>query len=636
MIHMLEGATADQRSVITFKDGRALVLAGPGSGKTGVITSRIGYLMDHWKVPSSRILTVTFTTSAAAEMQRRATERFPQAAEAVFGTFHSVFYQIIRSSGYYQGFTFLSPYEQKQIIEAVIRHFPTDNDIIQKDPAALLSDISYQKNTGKERGQGSRFFAAYTQECRLRGKLDFDDILLFCRELLWEKSEVRQFWQKRFSYLQIDEFQDINLLQYEIMSLLAEECGNLVAVGDDDQAIYSFRGSDPSLMKRFEQEGDVKRITLSRNFRCDPAIADAAQISISHNGERFEKRSVSEVKESRGEVLIEHYESAAGEGKGILECLKGYDLQREKVAILVRTNREMENYASLLIAAGIPFFIREKRRKLYELESVRDFAAFIRFLHGSGERSALLRFMNKPQRGLLRGALSERRVDIDRVASGLYERGLTEAARDWEKFAGQLAFARSLDLFAAKQYFFKTMGYESYIRSLEEKEREEGLEGMAFLEGFEGTTKPAEFLEQLRSYEKSFLQQPDQKSPLPGNGIMIMTYHGAKGLEFDRVLLPGVCDGAVPKGRGLTGEQLAEERRMFYVAMTRARHTLLISWYGVESRLSLFVKELQPYISSNSRLSRYSSKASITASNSSSSSMSESSGSSLGSSGFSL
>ena len=300
------GVSPPQQRAIMYQNGQMLVLAGPGSGKTKVITLRVRYLIEEFGIPPEQILTITFTRAAAAEMKLRAVRECSRAKRAVFGTFHSVFYQIIRSSGYFQGFTFLSPFEQKEILTQAVRNictkegavsgkvFSKDGDM-RFDVWQMLSDIAYYKNTDRLReSAGEDFlpvFDEYMSLCREQKKLDFDDVLSGAADVLENRDEILSFWQKRFSYIQIDEFQDINPVQYRVVRLLSGKSGNLFVVGDDDQAIYSFRGSSPSFMKLFlDDHPKAQKVMLETNYRSVPAIIAVSEKCIKNNEDRFDKR----------------------------------------------------------------------------------------------------------------------------------------------------------------------------------------------------------------------------------------------------------------------------------------------------------------------------------------------------------
>ncbi len=620
------GATKAQLEAMHFGLGQMLILAGPGSGKTRVITGRIRYLIEEKGVSPQQILTITFTKSAALQMKRRAIEECNAARQSVFGTFHSFFYQILRTSGYYQGFSFISPYQQQKIIKSLLERSPI------KDPQLAVSAISYWKNTGKTPPQMAgdeieKLAKAYIQECRDRRKLDFDDLLLSCKQELSGKPALLSFWKKRFTYIQIDEFQDINPIQYEIVRLLCGESGNLFVVGDDDQSIYSFRGSDPSYMKLFlEDYPHAKTCMLNINFRCGKDIVTSSLRCISNNQNRFEKQIIAAETAEPGRVEILAFDSEEAETAFVIQQL----LQPEgdetsataattavadataaadatvataattatatTAAILVRTNAEMERFAADLVSRKIPFFIREKRKNELATEAVTDFMAFLRFSclacgPKDCRRKDLLAFMNKPEKGLSRRVLTGEIVDPREVLIECERQGDAALGNRFQKLFTKLSIPKDLDYFGALTFFWKTLGYETYCKQMAEGIREKNEASVSRLFSLTHIKTPAEFLAFYEEYERGILQQPAAETPVPEDRPVIMTYHGAKGLEFDNVFLPGVNEGAVPHGRNLTAGETEEERRMFYVAMTRAKERLVMS-YVTFREASIFLEEL--------------------------------------------
>ena len=592
----MKSATERQRQAIVFDKGQLLVAAGPGSGKTRVITGRVRYLIEEKKIPPEQILTITFTRSAAAEMKHRAAAMCRAAQRAVFGTFHSVFYQILVSSGYYRGFRFLSPYEQKQILLKAEKLIPEEKQLY-KDAERTLSAISRAKNTGELPPQTEEIYRAYLKECRLEKRLDFDDILLLCEDLLKRRREIRCFWQKRFSYIQIDEFQDINAVQFRIIKILAGEHKNLFVVGDDDQAIYSFRGASPAFMRTFQKDyPGAGRIDLDLNFRSDPRIVSLSGACIAHNTDRLEKhiRCAGQQEEPLEEaVVFRHFSSRTKETEAVkneLSKLPGMWSENHRVtaAVLCRTNAAMEQYAAAMAASGIPFFIREKRKMLYQEEVCRDYRAFLRFLYRGSKRADLFCFLDKIRGELPRSIFEEETVELERSM-----RCYPAFAKELEQLKERLSLARGLDHFGSFHFFYDTLGYRQCMKiryGTQQEKLSENEKAAGEIAGMPGCDSAVSYLEVCTAYEKSFEETADAKEELPENKVILMTYHGAKGLEFDRVYLPGIVEGEVPKGRMPDTKELMEERRMFYVAMTRAKKLLYISSFG--DHPSVFLEEM--------------------------------------------
>ncbi len=642
-----------QRMAAVHGEGPMLVLAGPGSGKTYTITNRISYLIQRLGVAPQHILVITFTKEAALSMQRRFMDAQSGVQPVSFGTFHAVFYQILRQSLPRMG-GILKDSEKKQLIFPVLRQcsvFGQGQEDLQDAASACLAAISYYKNTAdaaKSRlllPQGcqdcfEQVLEGYEAARKRSGKLDFDDMLYGCLKLLSSDLVLLGRLQERFRFLLIDEFQDINPMQYEVVRLLAGKRANVFAVGDDDQSIYGFRGSDPSLMRKFlEDYPGCRQILLNMNFRSRPEIVEASLAVIGENKERFPK----DLKAFRPSA---HKEAGCKEG-GSYVTLRSFTDRNEEYrylvgrlrdapslgayAVLFRTNAQMQGFATLLAGAGVPYVMKERASCIYDHFIARDLDDFIRFAQGDRTRRRFLSIMNKPSRFLGAEAVPEGMVDFEAIREyyrqfappGLRMRVLPQLDRLEE---GLLKLGRYKPCLGV-QFIRKGLGYEKYLRK-----KAGGEEGrlMEWMEVLEFLTKEA------ARYQSYDLWQEDQervreemehspKKEEPKEGVRLMTAHASKGLEFPHVFLPDVNEGVYPHSASLDEKAVEEERRMLYVAMTRAKETLELSFVtGSKERPRLpsrFLNPLYSSISSNSQLSRYSSKASATASYSSSSSM---------------
>lgn len=650
-----------QQEAICFGEGTMLVLAGPGSGKTAVITQRIRYLVEERHITPSDILTITFTKAAALEMKQRACQICRGAENAVFGTFHSVFFQIIRSSSKFQNYSIMTEQQKLQILRPLLKGKKLDCVQMSFFCEQFLSDLSFYKNTGREReekaGQNQavqmqlhELRQAYEQCCRKRWLLDFDDILIYCYRLLMEDSGMRGRWQSRFRYILIDEFQDINDVQYQIIKLLSANYENLFVVGDDDQAIYSFRGADPSYMHRFlEDYPKSRQVNLNINYRCGDRILALAARSIAHNKYRFEKE-IKAGNSGENRVIATCFQNRAEELSFLTEEIMTHR-NEGLTAILVRTNRMAEQVAEACFRRQIPYQMREKKQDFYAQKCVVEVLSVIRFVAEGRNRSDFMAFMNKPVRYINREMLQKETVDLWALLEECRED--PEQYRIIQKLQQDLAMVEMLDPFGAISYIRKVMQYDCCLSQGEtgEKEKEILDELLERCREFHSHTA---FLSHIAAYRSKLEQESNRKqsgtdpNKTDQNPVRIMTYHGSKGLEFDTVFLPFLNSGDVPHGRNLSSMELEEERRLFYVAVTRAKKSLYLSCEGMvqgENRQSVFWAELKDYLeplelssisSSNSTWSRYSSNASDTASYSSSSSIKNSSGSAFGSDSSSL
>ena len=611
-----------QQEAICFGEGAMLVLAGPGSGKTAVITQRIRYLVEERHITPSDILTITFTKAAALEMKQRACQICQSAEGAVFGTFHSIFFQIIRSSSKFQNYSIMTEQQKLQILRPLLKGKKLDRVQMSSFCEQFLSDLSFYKNTGREReekagqkqtvqekaGQNQaeqmqlhELRQAYEQCCRKRWLLDFDDILIYCHRLLTEDPGLRDRWKNRFRYILIDEFQDINDVQYQIIKLLGANYENLFVVGDDDQAIYSFRGADPSYMHRFlEDYPKSRQVKLNINYRCGDRILALAARSIAHNKYRFEKE-IKAGNSGENRVIATCFQNRTEELSFLTEEILTHR-NEGLTAILVRTNRMAESVAEACFRRQIPYQMREKKQDFYAQKCVVEVLSVIRFVAEGRNRSDFMAFMNKPVRYINREMLQKETVDLGALLKECRED--PEQYRIFQKLQQDLAMVEMLDPFGAISYIRKVMQYDCCLSPGETGEKEKEILD-ELLERCREFHSHKAFLSHIAAYRSKLEQEgvrmrsgtdPDKTGQNP---VRIMTYHGSKGLEFDTVFLPFLNSGDVPHGRNLSTMELEEERRLFYVAVTRAKKSLYLSCEGMiqgENRQSVFWAELKDYL----------------------------------------
>lgn len=699
----LENMNHAQRRAVTWTGGPLLVLAGPGSGKTFTITNRILFLMEQG-TPPEQILVITFTREAAMSMQRRFRELSGGFRPVCFGTFHSVFYQILKNSGVLNNHKILNGSERKKILLPILKRFCTDSEkrtgeALGEDAMMLLSAFSYYKNTLRMeeaaemapeewRPQFGTILQRYEKAARDDGGLDFDDMLCRCRELLAGNEKLLRSWQARFRHILIDEFQDINPVQYEVVKLLSGGCGNVFAVGDDDQAIYGFRGSEPECLRRFEREYGAEKVLLDINYRSHPQIVRASLAVVAGNGDRFSKqlrpspeREAEEKKEQgkgRKGTALAHEESGnrddSGEGDkkrvklaAFSEKGEQYDylaerLRRflavgkdgEKCAVLFRTNARMQELAVRLRTEGIPFVIKEKVPNVYEHFIVRDIMAYLLLASGQWDRGLLLRVVNRPSRYVSREAIGSSGGSLKELISfyetwGRTDTGARAAAEKLRGFDRQLKALGKLPPGLAVSYIRRAVGYEAYLRQTAGNALRfaEWLEVLEWLREDAGRFPDIEkWQEAQEAYGRELKQNGDAKraegaerngsaggaevagrsggaggtksaerssgaggtesagryvgTGEPGSaaaGISLMTVHGSKGLEFDTVIVADCNESVFPHGSLQTKEQVEEERRIFYVAMTRAKENLeLLYLTGTKERPRLPSRFLNPLL----------------------------------------
>ena len=577
---MNQSASSSQEAAIRHRDGPALVLAGPGSGKTYVLVQRLWYLTEKCGIPPGDILMITFTNAAAAQMKERAMQLIPDKAPGItFGTFHSVFFLILKHTFNLTSENILSASLKHRILTDLIRHRDInvpDRETLISD---LLSDFSARKNSSAQSNMTSlsdeeeeALFNAYNERLKELRLLDFDDMLLKCRELFLKHPEVLKIYRERFKYICVDEFQDVNSVQYETVCLLAGSRNNLFAVGDDDQSIYAFRGSTPGIMQKFlaGHEG-VKKYDLFTNYRSLKAIVDAAGRLISHNSDRLEK-NIEPFDMTGGSVVIKEFETKSLELQYMADYIKErleYD-DPEDFAILLRTNSQSGFYSEGLRLRGIKCRVKGKSAGIYNDGVGKDIMDYLKLAAGDRSRKVFVNVMNKPDRGILRCGLEDDRMDLDRLITYFCDE--PEVRENIEKLEFDLSRISKMKPRVAVHYILNIVGYKKYIEKYSGKDTVIHDAMMAAAD---------EMLERAGSFASinEWIEYAGEDKECPDEeGVLILTMHSAKGLEFKHVLLPDINEGIIPGKKAFTEAEIEEERRLFYVAMTRAKSELLISY----------------------------------------------------------
>ena len=593
-----------------------LVLAGPGSGKTAVITRRVLELIRQGVAPGN-ILVITFTKAAATEMQ----ERFEllqkeehvdcPAGRVNFGTFHAVFFKILKFAYHLDASNIIREEVSNQILSDLIHKLSMEIEDEKEFIDGIRGEISkikseridinsyYSMNCPEEQFQ--RIFFAYTEIMKQQRLIDFDDILLYCYELLVKRPDVLKLWQDKYRYILIDEFQDINRIQYDIVRLLAEPQNNLFIVGDDDQSIYQFRGARPEIMLNFPKDyPEADRVLLNYNYRSQKHVVSSALRLISNNKKRFSK-AILATKPEGMPVKAEKFPSQEEEGERIVELIRKYKAQGiayKEMAVLFRTNTQARHVMGKLLSYNIPFQMRDVVPNLFDHWIAKNIIAYIRLAMGSRERSLVLQVMNRPNRYLARDVLTDPQVSF-------YKWKQAYSDKDWmreriEQLEYDLELISKTNPYAAINYIRRGIGYDSYLEQYAEYRRmkpEELLETVTELqESARGFQTFEEWFSYMERYRRELETQKELRERRNIDGVMLATMHSAKGLEYDVVILPDVNEGITPYKKAVSEEELEEERRMFYVAITRARQYLhvfsVIRHHGKEMELSRFLGEL--------------------------------------------
>ena len=620
----LSDMNESQRRAVTYGEGPLLLLAGPGSGKTFTITRRILWLLEQG-VPPDRILVITFTREAAESMQRRFQKVSKGLRPVNFGTFHSVFFHMLRSSDTLKSLELLTNTQKYQILLPILKaHQEKDicgaetelkqgngfkgasSDSLREDAAGILAAVSYYKNT-LCREKAVEKVPARWRECFFRileeyekavlecGRMDFDDMLCRCRKLLLEDAAFRKAWQGRFLHILIDEFQDTNPVQYETVRLLVGNTGSIFAVGDDDQSIYGFRGSEPECLKRFKREYEAEQMLLDINYRSHPEIVSASLAVIGENRDRFEKAlrpDPGRERENGGRVALRAFQDKEEQYSYLVKRLKEITAARERdgsseCAVLFRTNSRMQGLAVRLRAAGIPYMMGERMESIYGHFIAKDMTAYLRLAAGERSRELLLSVINRPSRYVSREAAGagdgtvKELIKYYRYAE-IPERRRKEILENLSLFERQLEALGKFSPGLGISYIRKALGYERYLRQTAAGDAgrlAEWLELLDWLRADAGRFQNVrDWCDAQREHNRA-LEENKKSSKRGGSGeekaaVKLMTVHGSKGLEFETVIIPDCNEGVFPHGRLLKEHEAEEERRVFYVAMTRAKENL--------------------------------------------------------------
>ena len=603
-----------QIQAISHMDGPAMVLAGPGSGKTTVITHRIKNLIEKAEVRPENILVVTFTKAAAISMQKRFSTLMNggKGQLVTFGTFHSVFYKILRKSRRYEATEILSERQKTDYIREIIGRYGISSNDISELSQNIINDIGnikgnmlnaqeYEPSCCKKE-DFIKVYNAYNLELKKDGKMDFDDILRECYLLLCENHTLLEQWRELYKYILIDEFQDINRIQMNIIELLASPLNNIFVVGDDDQSIYGFRGARPEIMIEFKDYyPEAELIVLNVNYRSTQSIINVAGRVIENNKTRLDKCAhANNNKDFQPD--IRKFRNQVEELKFVVSKIKEYENQGislSEMAILVRNNSQVQEISSFLKNRKIEAESGKHRSNIYNGMVAKDILSYVRGalkFDGTYFNEDLIYVLNKPQRYISRQVVLSVNMNISAVRR-IYSKN------NIDSFLFHIEMIRKLPPQAALSYIRKGAGYEEYLRlyAIENNIPMSGL--LKQLEQLVQECSKFNTLEQwinsIDSAQNSEGQNFGKKSSGEGgtnNRINIMTMHGSKGLEFKAVFIVDANQGIIPTSKALRERDFEEERRLFYVAMTRAIDYLNV--YAVEERLgcpievSMFVEEM--------------------------------------------
>ncbi|HWT77034.1 MAG TPA: ATP-dependent helicase [Mobilitalea sp.] len=602
-----------QLDAVQHTEGPMLVIAGPGSGKTLVITERTRYLIEKCHVPEDQILVITFTKAAATEMKERfLTLRGQKHTGVNFGTFHAVFFTILKHAYRFSAANIVKEdmrYQyMKDIIHKLELEFEDEKDFI----ADIFSEISlvkgsridlanyYSISCSDEVFRG--IYAEYDKRLRRANLIDFDDMLLLCHQLLSERKDILVLWQNKFHYILIDEFQDINLVQYEIIRMLALPQNNLFIVGDDDQSIYRFRGAKPEIMLNFPVDyPDCKKIILNTNYRSTSNILKASARLVSHNQNRFEKITEA-VREEGKEVDVRHFNTLTEENQALADEIlrlnrEGYPLSQ--MAILVRTTLGSGALIHKLMEYNIPFQMKDALPNLFDHWITSDIVSYIRIAMGQAERSLYLQIINRPKRYISRECFDSTEVDLEAVKDYYEDKNWVLERIDQLEY--DLSLLSRMNPYAAVNYIRRGIGYEGYLKEYADLRKIKPEELIDILDELQESARDFKtydaWFTHMEEYKEELKRQAAENKERKHDSVMIATMHSSKGLEFQTVFIIDANEGITPHKKAALAADLEEERRLFYVAMTRAKELLYIfsakERYNKVMQWSRFIDEIQ-------------------------------------------
>lgn len=628
---LINGLNDKQKEAVLATDGPCLVIAGAGSGKTKVLTHKIAYDIESGIKPWN-ILAITFTNKAANEMKERIEKLIGDAAKDLWmGTFHSICVRILRRYidriGYKTDFVIFDTSDQKTLIKECLKTLKVDDKIFTD--RGVLSEISNGKNEMLEpKAYGVKYagdfrkktigeiYELYQRRLRENNAIDFDDIINFTIKILSENPDVLDYYTEKFKYILVDEYQDTNKAQFTLVSLLASKYGNVTAVGDNDQGIYSFRGADISNILNFERDFPGTRIIkLEQNYRCTGNILKAANAVIKHNENKYDKKLWTENEEGHLPCIY-CGEDEYDEGRYIVEQINHLKTEEyyknSDFTILYRMNAQSRAIEDILMREGIPYKVIGGL-KFYERKEIKDIIAYLRLIHNSADNLSLKRIINEPKRGIGKTSIDQIQEISDKTGNSMYEiirnaqeYGLTRVFSNSRDFIEQIEYLKSKkDELKISDLIKETLNKTGYTKALENENSVEAETRIENLEEF--LTVAIEFEEESADNTLAeFLENITLSSDIDGmedkdDSVTLMTLHSAKGLEFPVVFLVGMEEGIFPGYKSIGEPQaLEEERRLFYVGITRAKQYLYLTCakhrtiFGSTSynQVSRFVKEI--------------------------------------------
>lgn len=591
-----------QLEAINHIDGPALVLAGPGSGKTTVITRRTKKLIEEGVSPDN-ILVVTFTKAAAVEMQERFTNLMNESDSnrneiitypVSFGTFHSIFYRIIQDSNG-RKCSILTEQNKADIIKEIVARLKVQTNDLMEFTRCIIGEISKVKGNGIpldeyeslvcKKEEFDRIYAEYNCELRENNKIDFDDMVIICNEIFKNDEKALQKWRDKYRYVLIDEFQDINKMQYENIKMLITPRNNVFIVGDDDQAIYGFRGSVPRLMFDFKKDfPDCKEILLNINYRCPEEVLQMSLSLIENNKERFSKKIIANKKfKDINKPDVRIFYNQKEEFEYIAKKINQYQkagIELKNIAILVRNNSQIPSIKNVFSDYRINSSVKKKKQSIYDNSVGKDILSYVRCAYSDlnkpiCENEDLVRIMNKPVRYISRQVMNDNNMNFYNLKK-IYGHN-DEIMNNIRKLEFHFKMIRRMNPAACVLYIKNGCNYEKY---LQQYSKEKGIKFSKLSDIINIIQYDAQKYETVEAWMKHAM---DNETAKECEGVNIITMHSAKGLEFEVVFMVDANQGLIPSARAIKQDEVEEERRLFYVAMTRTKKKLHI--FGMRQNL---------------------------------------------------
>ncbi|CNJ31739.1 DNA helicase PcrA [Streptococcus agalactiae] len=613
---LIIGMNDKQAEAVQTTDGPLLIMAGAGSGKTRVLTHRIAYLIDEKYVNPWNILAITFTNKAAREMRERAIALNPATQDTLIATFHSMCVRILRREadyiGYNRNFTIVDPGEQRTLMKRIIKQLNLDTKkwnersilgTISNAKNDLLDEIAYEKQAGDMYTQViAKCYKAYQEELRRSEAMDFDDLIMMTLRLFDQNKDVLAYYQQRYQYIHVDEYQDTNHAQYQLVKLLASRFKNICVVGDADQSIYGWRGADMQNILDFEKDyPQAKVVLLEENYRSTKKILQAANNVINHNKNRRPKKLWTQNDE--GEQIVYHranneQEEAVFVASTIDNIIREQGKNFKDFAVLYRTNAQSRTIEEALLKSNIPYTM-VGGTKFYSRKEIRDVIAYLNILANTSDNISFERIVNEPKRGVGPGTLEkirsfayEQNMSLLDASSNVMMSPLKGKAAQavWDLANLILTLRSKLDSLTVTEITENLLDKTGYLEALqvqntlESQARIENIEEFLSVtknfddnpeitvEGETGLDRLSRFLNDL-----ALIADTDDSTTETAE-VTLMTLHAAKGLEFPVVFLIGMEEGVFPLSRAIEdADELEEERRLAYVGITRAEQILFLT-----------------------------------------------------------